>query len=301
MLTVEMTSMPASSSSSTSCQRFSFREPGTLVCASSSTNATLGLAREDRVDVHLLEVAAAVRRRACRGTTSRSPICSAVVGRPCVSTKPTTTSVPRSGAPAALVEHRERLARRRAPPRGRCEVCRGSCDQPTETLDDSSARVEGEVELEHVHRGSPRTPSVRRVVCSSTRRVTAAIDMPRALATRGAWSRALATEMCGSSPEPEAVTASTGTDVFGASPFSLRYAAARSLTDLISSGLVGAEVGSGARGAVVAVGARGRRARVEVLRLREGLTDQLRSDRLAVALDERAVGLVVEQPAARCR
>ena len=42
MLTVEMTSMPASSSSNTSWYRFSFRLPGTLVCASSSTNATFG-------------------------------------------------------------------------------------------------------------------------------------------------------------------------------------------------------------------------------------------------------------------
>ena len=43
MLTVEITSMPASRSSSTSCQRFSFREPGTLVCANSSTSAISGL------------------------------------------------------------------------------------------------------------------------------------------------------------------------------------------------------------------------------------------------------------------
>ena len=42
MLSVEMTLMPASSSSSTSCQRFSLREPGTFVCASSSTSATCG-------------------------------------------------------------------------------------------------------------------------------------------------------------------------------------------------------------------------------------------------------------------
>ena len=42
MLSVEMTSIPASSSSSTSCQRFSLREPGTFVCASSSTSATSG-------------------------------------------------------------------------------------------------------------------------------------------------------------------------------------------------------------------------------------------------------------------
>ena len=35
----------------------------------------------------------------------------------------------------------------------------------------------------------------------------------RARATRAAWSRALASEMSGSSPEPDAVTASTGTGV----------------------------------------------------------------------------------------
>jgi hypothetical protein len=54
MLTAEITSMPASSSSSTSCQRFSLREPGTLVCANSSTRAICG-AGEHRVQVHLLE------------------------------------------------------------------------------------------------------------------------------------------------------------------------------------------------------------------------------------------------------
>ncbi len=40
--TVVMTSMPAARSSSTSSQRFPLRDPGTLVCASSSTNATAG-------------------------------------------------------------------------------------------------------------------------------------------------------------------------------------------------------------------------------------------------------------------
>ena len=42
MLTVEMTSMPAASSSCTSCQRLALREPGTLVCANSSTRAISG-------------------------------------------------------------------------------------------------------------------------------------------------------------------------------------------------------------------------------------------------------------------
>src|SRR6266567_1153990 len=42
MLSVEMTSMPASRTSATSCHRFSFRDPGTFVCAISSISATCG-------------------------------------------------------------------------------------------------------------------------------------------------------------------------------------------------------------------------------------------------------------------
>ena len=41
--TLLITSMPAFSSSSTSCQRLALRLPGTLVCASSSTMAICGL------------------------------------------------------------------------------------------------------------------------------------------------------------------------------------------------------------------------------------------------------------------
>ncbi len=43
-----------------SCQRFSFRDPGTFVCANSSTSATCGLRASRSVDVHLLERPAAV-------------------------------------------------------------------------------------------------------------------------------------------------------------------------------------------------------------------------------------------------
>ena len=60
MLTVEMTSMPASRSSSTSCQRFSLREPGHVGVRELVDERDLGLAGEDRVDVHLLERRAAV-------------------------------------------------------------------------------------------------------------------------------------------------------------------------------------------------------------------------------------------------
>ena len=55
MLTVEMTSMPASSSSSTSCQRFSFREPGHVGVGELVDEHQLRSAPQDGVDVHLLE------------------------------------------------------------------------------------------------------------------------------------------------------------------------------------------------------------------------------------------------------
>ena len=61
-MTVEMTSMPASSTSSMSCQRFSFRIPAAFVCASSSMSASSRSAREHGVEVHLLELERAVLR-----------------------------------------------------------------------------------------------------------------------------------------------------------------------------------------------------------------------------------------------
>jgi len=42
MFTFEITVMPASRISSMSCHRLAFREPGMLVCASSSISATWG-------------------------------------------------------------------------------------------------------------------------------------------------------------------------------------------------------------------------------------------------------------------
>ena len=109
MLTVEMTSIPASSRSSMSCHRFSWRPPGTFVWASSSTRTCAGAAPARR------------RRRAPRGPSRgtrpsgevrpRAPRTGrAVLARPWVSTNPTTTSVPRVGPPPPLVEHGEGLA-----------------------------------------------------------------------------------------------------------------------------------------------------------------------------------------------
>src|SRR4029077_15434498 len=59
--------------------------------------------------------------------------------------------------------------------------------------------------------GSLRNPHCEPVVYWCTSAMTRAAGRCLAAATRGAWSRALATEMSGSRPDPDAVTASTGT------------------------------------------------------------------------------------------
>src|SRR5712691_6228638 len=97
MLTVEITSMPASSSSSMSWHRFALREPGTLVWASSSTSTRRGC-RARMASTSISSNVAPRYSRVFRGMTSSPSTCSAVCARPCVSTNPTTTSVPRSTA-----------------------------------------------------------------------------------------------------------------------------------------------------------------------------------------------------------
>ena len=68
MLTVEMTSMPASSSSSTSCQRFSCARRRARWCGPARRRARPpGWRARIGVDVHLLERRAAVVDRACGG------------------------------------------------------------------------------------------------------------------------------------------------------------------------------------------------------------------------------------------
>ena len=121
MLTVEMTSMPASSSSSTSCQRFSCRAPGHVgvgQLVDQARPAAPGRGSRRRPSP----------RARCRGRSPASPghdlevadLVVVVLARPCVSTMPTTTSVPRSRATLPLLQHRVRLADARAPHPDRC-------------------------------------------------------------------------------------------------------------------------------------------------------------------------------------
>ena len=110
MLSVEITSMPASSSSSTSCQRFSLREPGHVRVRELVDERDLGPPGEDGVDVHLLE-------RRCRGTRSLPAgndleVADLLRGvRPAVGLDEADDDVGAAiVAPPALVEHGEGLA-----------------------------------------------------------------------------------------------------------------------------------------------------------------------------------------------
>ena len=151
MLTVEMTSMPAASSSSTSCQRFSFREPGALVWANSSTSTRSG--RRRRTASTSISVSALPR---CSTVSAGHHLEIAdLLGRalPAVRLDEPDDDV---GAPLAppvpLVEHGERLAdarrgtevdAQRAPPGSA-----GRATSPSVTTPSVSSRRE--VQLEHV-------------------------------------------------------------------------------------------------------------------------------------------------------
>ena len=120
----------------------------------------------------------------------------AVSGRPWVSTKPTTTSVPRLVPAAALVEHGERLADARARRRGRCGACLGPWRHVLRACSWSSARLSSSTFTP----GSPRKPSDRPSVCADDQLAHRVDRQVAGLGDPWAWSRAFATEMWGSSP-----------------------------------------------------------------------------------------------------
>ena len=145
--------MPASSSSSTSCQRFSFREPGTFVWASSSTSATSGRrARSASTSISSNAVLPVVDRAArddLQVADLRARLLAAVglddadddVGAAIV-------------ASTALAEHRERLADARR----RAEVDAEDAAGHRPSGPESALGVECEVEREDVHPRLPHEP-----------------------------------------------------------------------------------------------------------------------------------------------
>ena len=105
MLTVVMTSMPASSSSSMSCQRFSWRRAGHVGVRQLVDQRDLRAPGEHRVEVHLGELGTPVGHLR-RGTTSSPSSIAVVSGRSCGLDEPDDDVGARGLAPLPLLEHR---------------------------------------------------------------------------------------------------------------------------------------------------------------------------------------------------
>ncbi len=152
MLSAVQTSMRASSSSSTSCQRLGWRLSGALVWASSSTMISLGRRRERAVEVELLDLAALPAHASCaagfRGRGSALPFRRAQW----VSTRPTTMSTPSCLQQPRRAAASRRSCRRRARRRGTPATGRACPSRP------APAARPGRVGA----RGCGRWPRIRR-------------------------------------------------------------------------------------------------------------------------------------------
>ena len=157
------------------------------------------------------------RRSARRGGRSRSP---RVAAAGCRSELESAIQRPTSGTAS-------RPARRR----GSTTCVDGGAHGRRQPLD-------VEVQLEHVD-GVLAEPERRTARCGGRRRRARDRAAGLARATRGAWRRALATEIPGSRPDADEVTASAGTGASASRPLISRYAAARRATSSTSAGFVG--------------------------------------------------------------
>ena len=182
-LKAQITLMPAARISWMSSWRLRWREPGTLVWATSSTTATCGrrASTASRSISSTVTPRYSIRRR---GTTSRPSMRAAVSARPWVSMKPEHDVHAALLEPVRLVQHAVRLAHARRGADVDLEpAALGPLDQLEEVLrprprhvsDDAPSGVrmhrqprppelaiEGQVQAQHVHRRLARgSPSAR--------------------------------------------------------------------------------------------------------------------------------------------
>ena len=232
--------MPASSSSSTSCQRLGWREPGDVGVRQLVDQDQRRLARQRRVEVELRAACgrgrrtslqrqalagprAAPRSRRGRGSRRRRP--------------PRRRPAARAGARrlqhgVGLADAGRRRRRRSSACRGcaRCSSCRGSapaarrdrgarrsCRSLSHARGVAATALSGSASSARLScstftRGSPRKPN-----SGASRVLLDQRAAPVGAAGRAPWrrappgNRAAARLMCGSRPLPEAVTRSTGT------------------------------------------------------------------------------------------
>ena len=116
------------------------------------------------------------------------------------------------------------------------------------------ALVQGQVQASTLTRGGAPRIAPDRLVSRSIKARTFSMGRPRLDATRGAWYRAASGLMSGSSPEPDAVTRSTGTGWSGAAWRALSLLGDR----LAQVGVVRAQVRAAGRVGLVIDGGRPR-------------------------------------------
>ena len=255
-----------------------------------------GVGVRELVDEHDVRAAGRGRHRrpsptaSCRGTRSScerrrpgSPSCSGGL-RPTVGLDDADHDVGAAlGAPSALVEHRVGLADARRGAEVDAQRAAGAHRSVLRSLSPAS-RVERQIELDDVHAGSPSTPSTAPVGVLVDHRVDRGrrrgpAPGRRARPGAGRWRR----EMCGSSPDPEAVTASTGTSASAARPFSCAVGGDPLGHGGQEVGVGRSEVRAGAGRAVVPVAPAADGRGWKYCGAGEVLADQLAADDLTVA------------------
>ncbi len=202
-------------------------------------------AGQHRIDVDLGRTARRDSSTSRRGTTSSPSSCATGRGRPWVSTKPTTTSVPRAEPPVRLAEHGVGLADpgRGAEVDGEPAARRTLLQCPAGHPPARGVR-DREVQLNTLTRGSPRTPRVRPWVLPSTSHRTSSTRQAASRRDPGDLEHGVCQGDVAGRGRTPAVTASAGTSV-GETPSSAAIAALRSVMAASSVGTLGAEVGTG--------------------------------------------------------
>ena len=228
--------MPASRMTSTSCQRFVAGRARARSCGPARrSSATVGLARDDRVGVHLLDDDAAVLDPPARHDLEAVEQLGGV--RPAVGLDEADDEVraarrpaggpPRASGrscrrPGAMPEVDAQAAARRSPASAWTRASISSAVGPDVErvalgVDQVTRQqaVEVEVEQQDVDARLAEEAEERLLGVAGDAARTSSSVMPRAAATRATWYSAAAGLMCGSSPDAEVVTRSTG---IGASP-----------------------------------------------------------------------------------
>ncbi len=228
MLSVVTTSMPAPSTSITSCQRLGWRDPGALVCANSSMSARRGFRASRSVEIHLLDHLPAILDRATRQLFERSKQGGRFPHGHAF--PPVPPPHPRRRAPApALPPAWRRSCPRRGRRQGRSSAApharlpprhvlhRGSfpagavrveCRHQGLTLARQS--VEGEIERQHIHARLTKDAKLTSLDLPFDERADLRFRPAARLGDPRDLHKAPAARYPGSSPEAEAVTRSAG-------------------------------------------------------------------------------------------